>query len=218
MWTHNLDPVILFIGPLEIRWYGLFYVIGFSAVFVLLGTLFGLVGSALVEYQIWLRRIGGVFIILFGLFMLNILRLPFLNFLQGEHQPKFLKVLKPGSPISSFTFGSAFAVGWTPCVGPVLGAILTLAATTTTVWQGAFLLSVFSLGLAVPFLVVAATIGSASNYLSKIGKVLNWVTIIGGMFLIVLGYLLLTDQFAKWLSFAYQFFSFINYDALLDYL
>jgi len=197
---------------------GVLFVLGFSVVFIILGSLFGLGGSALAQYRVWLSRIGGVFVIIFGLYMIGIFRFSFLNFLGGEKQIHVAKFIKPGNPLSSVIFGSAFAFGWTPCVGPVLGAILTLAATSTTVGQGAFLLGVFSLGLAVPFLLIAAGIGSASEYLAKIAKYLNVVSIIGGVFLIFLGILLLTDSFAVWLAYSYQLFDFINYESLLDYL
>jgi cytochrome c-type biogenesis protein len=197
---------------------GVFYVLGFSVVFIILGSLFGLGGSALAPYRVWLARVGGVFVILFGLYMTGLLNFSFLSFLGREKQFHLTKYLKPGNPFSSFAFGSAFAFGWTPCVGPVLGALLTLAATSTTVGQGAFLLAIFSLGLATPFLIIAATISSASSYLNKITKYLSVVSIIGGIFLVFLGILLVTDSFAVWLSYAYQVFDFIDYENLLDYL
>jgi cytochrome c-type biogenesis protein len=194
---------------------GVLYVIGFSLVFIMLGSLFGLGGATLVKYRIWLSRIGGVFIIFFGLFMMGILKLPFLNV---EKHIGSAKALKPGNPVSSLIFGATFAFGWTPCVGPILGAILTLAAASATVGQGAFLLSVFSLGLSVPFLVIAASIGSASSYLARASRYLNGISFIGGVFLIFLGILLVTNNLTAWISYFYQMFEFINYDRLLDYL
>ena len=194
---------------------GLLFVIGFSFIFILLGSLFGLGGSALIQYRLWLSRIGGVFVILFGLFMIGVLRLPFLNV---EKHIRGIKALKPGNPISSLIFGATFALGWTPCAGPVLGSILTLAAASATVGQGAFLLSVFSLGLAVPLLIIAAGIGSASNSIAKLSKYLNVISAIGGTFLIFLGVLLLSNKFGVWVAYFYQWFNFINYDSLLDYL
>lgn len=196
----------------------IFYLIGFSLVFIILGSLFGLGGAALAQYRVWLARIGGLFVIFFGLYMLGLFKLPFLNFLAGDRQPKFFKSLKPGTPVSSFAFGTAFATGWSPCVGPILGALLTLAATTTTVGQGALLLSVFSLGLAIPFLLIAVGIGSASNYINKVSKYLNVVSIIGGILLILLGILLFTNNFVLFTGEVYRIFNFINYDRLLDYL
>ena len=194
---------------------GLFYVIGFSAVFILLGSLLGLGGQALGQYRIWLSRVGGVFVIIFGLYMLGVLRLSFLSTDKTFNVSKFIR---PGNPASSFVFGSAFAFGWTPCVGPILGAILTLAASSATVTSGAFLLAVFSTGLAVPFLLIALGIERASRGIATIAKYLKTISIIGGAFLIFLGILLVTNMFAIWLSYAYNLFRFINYEALLDYL
>jgi len=194
---------------------GLLFVIGFSLIFILLGSLFGLGGSAFAQYRVWLSRIGGIFVILFGLFMIGALRLPFLNV---EKNIGRIKALKPGNPASSLIFGATFAFGWTPCVGPILGSILTLAAASTTVGQGAFLLLVFSLGLAIPFLVIALSIGSASAYLSKISKYLNIISFVGGLFLIFIGILLLTGKIGVWVSYFYSIFDFINYERLLDYL
>lgn len=194
---------------------GVLYVIGFSAVFITLGSLFGLGGSALIKYRLWLSRIGGVFVISFGLFMLGVLKLPFLNV---EKHIGSVKALKPGNPASSLIFGAAFAFGWTPCVGPILGSILALAASSATIGQGAFLLAVFSLGLAVPFLVIAASIGSASSYLGKLSNHLTVISTIGGVFLIFLGIVLLTNTIAVLVSYFYRIFNFINYDSLLNYL
>jgi len=123
---------------------GLLYVIGFSVVFIMLGSLVGLGGSALVQHRVLLGRIGGAFIIIFGLYMLNVLKLNFLNFLGGEHRIPIMNKLKPGTPLSSLIFGSTFALGWTPCVGPILGSVLVLAASSATVGQGTVLLAVFS--------------------------------------------------------------------------
>ncbi len=195
---------------------GLLYVIGFSTVFILLGTLFSAGGIAFAEYRIWLARIGGVVVILFGLYMMHILKLPFLNFLNSEK--KFHTNLKPGKPLSSLIFGMTFAFGWTPCVGPVLGSILLLSSSTGTVFQGVLLLAIFSLGLAVPFLAIALGIGHATQYVRKISKYLNVISVIGGIFLIFLGILLVTDSLVLWNSFFYGLFEFLNYDALLDYL
>ncbi len=209
------DPLKLKSARRKIFLNGLLFVIGFSFVFILLGSLFGLGGSALAQYRLWLSRIGGIFVIFFGLFMTGVLRLPILNV---EKHISGIKALKPGNPASSLIFGATFAFGWTPCVGPILGSILTLATASATVGQGAFLLSVFSLGLAVPFLIIAAGIGSASNYISKLSKYLNIISIIGGLFLVFLGILLLINKLGVWIAYFYQWFNFINYERLLDYL
>lgn len=195
---------------------GLFYVLGFSAVFIVLGTVFGLAGYALARYRIWLVRIAGIFVIVFGLHLAGAAKIPFLS-----AEKKFFgnnSFFKPGRPVSSFLLGSAFALGWTPCVGPILGSILLLASTATTAFQGTLLLSVFSAGLAIPYLLVALGAGSVSSYINKISPYLGFVEVIGGLFLIAVGFLLLTNQFSIWISFAYKIFNFINYGRLLNYL
>lgn len=197
---------------------GIMYVLGFTLVFMILGTLFSAAGSALVQYRIWLGRIGGLFVIFFGLYLMHIFNLPFFSALDSEKRFNFAKKLTPGKPSSAFIFGMTFAFGWTPCVGPVLGTILALAASKTTIFQGGFLLFVFSLGLAIPFLAIALGIGHATEYIKKISKYLNIISIIGGIFLVIIGVLLVTDSFALWLSWFYDIFSFLNYEVLLDYL
>jgi len=209
------DPTKAKQARLKIFRNAVFYIIGFSLVFIILGSLFGLGGQALIKYRIWLSRLGGVFVIFFGLFMLGIFKLPFLNI---EKALPIGKNLRPGTSLSSLIFGLTFGFGWSPCVGPILGSVLLVASSSATVLQGALLLAIFSLGLAVPFLAVALGIGSASRVLNKLGKYLNAVSIIGGLFLILLGILLLTNQFNAWIGFVYRLFNFINYDKLLDYL
>lgn len=194
---------------------GVAFILGFSVVFILFGALAGFLGQQLATYQIWLSRVGGIFVILFGLFMLGVFNLPFLNLEKKVKIPKFLHI---GKPSSSFAIGSVFAVGWTPCVGPILGAILTLAATSSTALQGAFLLGVFSLGLAVPFIATAFAFTSMTRYVKHVAKYLGFVSKLGGIFLILLGVLLLTNNFFLLVQYGYEFFDFINYDALLNYL
>lgn len=195
---------------------GFFFMLGFSAVFIIMGTLVGFIGAGLLApYRLWLGRIGGIFVILFGLFMLNVLKIPFL---MQEKQLKAPSLLKPGKLTNSFVLGSTFAFGWTPCVGPILGSVLLLASTSTTALQGGLMLTVFSAGLAIPFLLIALGIGSASRYIQNISKYLNAVSVIGGIFLIFLGILLLTGNIGLLISYGYRLFQFINYDRLLDYL
>ena len=195
---------------------GLLFIIGFSAVFILMGTLIGFVGAQfLAPYRFWLGRIGGVFVIIFGLFMLNVLKIPFL-----AREAKFgvPTIFERGKPVNSLILGSAFAFGWTPCVGPILGSVLLLASTSATALQGGLLLTTFSGGLAIPFLLIAIGIGSASQYIQNISRYLNAVSIIGGIFLIFLGLLIVTGNIGLLTSYGYRLFRFIEYDGLLDYL
>ena len=194
---------------------GVFFIFGFSIVFIVFGTLAGLIGQELVPFRIWLTRLGGILVILFGLFMLGFFKLPFLQVDKRMKVPSFLTI---GKPTSSLAIGSAFAFGWTPCVGPILGSILLLASTQTTALQGAFLLTVFSAGLAIPFLLVAIGFSHATKYIEKISVYLKWVSIVGGVFLILLGFLLLTNNFSLLIQYGFQIFDFIDYEGLLNFL
>lgn len=194
---------------------GIFFIVGFSIVFIIFGTLAGLVGQGLTPYRIWLTRIGGVLVILFGLFMLGVFNLAFLQRDMRFRTPGFIKV---GKPSSSLLIGSAFAFGWTPCVGPILGSILLLTSASATALQGAMLLAVFSAGLAIPFLLVAIGFSKATMYIKKISKYLRWMSAIGGVFLIALGILLVTNNFTLLIQYGFEFFDFINYEGLLRFL
>lgn len=203
---------------LKIFFNGLFYVIGFSAVFMFFGSLFAFGGGALAGYRHILARIGGAFVIFFGLYMMHVFRLPMFSFLQRDFRFNPTQKIKPGNPFSSFIFGATFALGWTPCVGPILGSILLLATFSQTFVQGAFLLGIFSLGLAVPFLIVALGISWFARFFARIQKIVAVSSFIGGLFLVFLGVLLVTGSFGWWLSYAYQLFDFVSYDSILKFL
>ena len=194
---------------------GVMFVLGFSAIFITFGLLAGLLGASIAPYRIWLTRIGGAFVILFGLFMLNVIKIPFL---QADHKIKTPKFFKPGKPFNSFILGAAFAIGWTPCVGPILASILLLASATSTAIQGAYLLAIFSLGLAIPFLALAIGFGHLTRVFKKLNRYLTVISIIGGIFLIFIGLLLLTGNSQQWFGFAYRLFDFINYEGIYDFL
>lgn len=196
----------------------IWYVVGFSTVFIGLGVIFGLGGAALIEYRMWLMRIGGVFIIVFGLYLLGFSKLPFLRALSSEKRFHPNRFLKPGHAVSSFIFGATFAFGWSPCIGPVLGSILFLAWNSGTVLQGAFLLGVFSFGLAIPFLVLAATISKASQRLKRLYKYLPIISVLGGAFLVFIGVLILTNTIDMWTATAYRWLNILHYEKLIEYL
>lgn len=194
---------------------GVFFVLGFSLVFIVLGTFAGFLGHIFSTYRIWLNRVGGFFVVLFGLFMLNILEV---SFLSNQKQLNMPSIFQKGKALNSFILGAAFGSGWTPCVGPILGTALTLAAVSSTALQGAFLMGVFSLGLAVPFLSIAASIGTASTKLAKISRFLYIVSEIGGIFLVILGILLFFDKLGILVTVFFRMFDLINYDSLLKYM
>lgn len=167
----------------------LFFVLGFAAVFSLLGVLLNTILEAVAyDVQIWLARIGGSIVILFGLYLVGLIKLPFL-----EREYKFsVKTKFKSKYLTSFVFGSAFAAGWTPCVGVVLGSVLGLAATAP---GSAFaLLLSYSLGLGVPFLAVGLFASQASELINRYAHVLKYVNIVFGIVLIGLGILAFTQS------------------------
>lgn len=214
------DPKLAAVIRRRVLFNGVFYVLGFSIVFIGLGMLFGIGGATLATYQDVLIKVGGVFILFFGLYLVGILdKIPSIHkLLTTEKRFHIGTTLKPGTASSAFIFGVIFALGWTPCVGPILGTVLFLASSTATAWQGAFLLSVFSLGLAIPFLLIAWGVGHATQTIRRLSVVLPSISFVGGVLLIALGVLLLTDQLGIWLSWTYKLFEVFHYERLLDFL
>lgn len=194
---------------------GLLFVAGFSLVFIIFGTLAGLFGIALAPYKIWLTKLAGAFIIFFGLTMLGLFNLPILN---RELKIQLPPMFQRGKPTTSFALGFAFGFGWTPCVGPILASVLLLTTSTTTALQGAVLLLIFSLGLAIPFLLTALGFGSAFQSGGWIQRHLLWIERVGGAFLIGLGLLVFFNRIPLLLSWGYRALEFINYDRLVNYL
>jgi cytochrome c-type biogenesis protein len=163
-----------------------FFVLGFSVVFSLLGVLLqGVLSSIAYDLQIFLGYIGGIVIMLFGLILLGVIRI---GALETEHK---LRIKPSGlSYVTSFVFGAAFAVGWTPCVGAVLGSILTLAATNPT---SAFpLMLSYSLGLGIPVIFTGLFVSRAAGFIKALGPHLRWLNIIFGIILVILGVLVFT--------------------------
>jgi len=170
--------------------HALAFVLGFTAVFVVLGASAGSLGALLYDYLPWIQRIGGVLLILMGLHTIGLLKIPFLF---QEKRVHFVGRPELGY-LSSFLLGIFFSAGWTPCVGPILASILLLASQEQTAARGAFLLAAYSLGLGIPFLAVGAAFGPLSGWLRRLNRHLNLVSIISGLFLIVVGLLILTDS------------------------
>ena len=169
-----------------------FFVLGFSIIFSLVGVLLqSILSNVAYTAQNWLGYVGGSIIILFGLYLLGLIKM---SFLEREHKLKVKKRFKY-SYVTSFLFGSAFAVGWTPCVGAVLGTILTLAATNPAS-AFKFLLS-YSIGLGVPFLLVGLFTSRASKLIEKVGPWLNYFNYVFGVLLIIIGILVFTQQLSK---------------------
>jgi cytochrome c-type biogenesis protein len=168
------------------------FVAGFSLVFVLLGASATALGRALNYYQVWLQRVGGVLIIIFGFLCLGVFKVGILNQERRVHLDH-----KPVGYLGSALVGVAFGAGWTPCIGPVLGAILGLAATTSDVTRGMQLLAVYSAGLALPFLIAAVAVESFLDWFQGFRRYLPWVMRLSGLILIVVGILLVTGEFTR---------------------
>lgn len=162
----------------------LMFVLGFTAVFMALGLLAGVAGTLLAPVRQWLAIIGGVLIIVFGLFMLGVLKF---SFFARERRPRLPPALTLGTPASSLLLGAAFAFGWTPCIGPILGTVLFFAGSTETIMTGAFLLMVFSLGFAVPFLLLALLMSQATRLVGKVVPYLRAMSMVGGAVLVIIG-------------------------------
>ena len=179
----------------EVRWQifknAVFFFLGFSLVFILFGIAFSFIGQIFIVRE-WLQRIGGVLVILFGLMLLGWSRVSWLSLDKKIVVPRLFRRV---SLINSFLLGALFALGWSPCVGPLLGSILLLASTSGTVLEGTFLLGIFSIGLGLPFLLTSVLIGKAFSAFGNWGRVLGVINKIAGLFLIGLGLLFLTDQF-----------------------
>ena len=173
--------------------HGVVFVLGFSLVFVLLGALAGALGSFRYQLTDILVKVGGVVVVLFGLHMTRILRIPFLDY---DLRPQSPPDRKRGY-ISSALMGVFFSAGWAPCVGPVLGAILTLSFNQGGSMQGAMLLAAYSAGLAIPFLLAATQIGWVTTIIRRYGKVMHYTEIIMGVVLIAIGLLLFMGRFEQ---------------------
>lgn len=171
--------------------HGLLFVSGFTFIFMMLGAGATLLGSLFGYYSAWIERVGGVLLILFGLLLLGVVRVP-----GSERDLRVHLAHKPVGYFGSFLVGLAFGAGWTPCLGPVLAGILTLAALRETLGQGMGLLFMYSLGLAVPFLLATVALGRFMGGFRRFKTWMPWVNRVSGAMLIVVGLLLVTGSFA----------------------
>ena len=177
--------------------HGFAFVLGFSAVFITLGIAFSALGQFLYQIRDILAKIGGVILILFGLHMTDLIRIPFLDY-DFRHQST---LSQGGSYLSSFLMGVFFSAGWSPCVGPTLGLILTLAIERANIGQGFLLLSFYSLGMGIPFLAAALGVGWVTRILKKHGKAMQIAQIFMGILLIVVGVLLFLGIYQRLITF-----------------
>ena len=175
----------------------LLFIAGFSVVFIAFGASASLMGQVLYEYQDIIRKAGGVLIIIFGLYLLGVLKL---NFLMSERRLMHFES-RPVGYLGSFLIGTAFAAGWTPCVGPVLGTILAYASTTESMSGGVLLLSAYSFGLGLPFFLTAFGMDSFLHYFKSLRKYLGGVSFVSGGLLVLVGIMIFTNSVTLFTSF-----------------
>jgi cytochrome c-type biogenesis protein len=177
------------------RWgtflHGLAFVGGFSVLFVLFGAAASAIGVLLYDLRPWLARGGGLLVIVFGLHTLGVIHVPFLDM---DSRPSFRPNPRWGY-LSSAMMGVFFSAGWAPCVGPVLGAVLTVAANRAQVAEGVVLLAAYSAGMALPFLLAALGIGRLAAWMRSQPRTMRGLSLVTGAVMVVLGLLLLTGSF-----------------------
>lgn len=172
------------------------FVLGFSTIFVALGASSSFVGEFFLEYQKWIRIAGGILTIAFGLFIAGFMKLDFLL-----REKKFYVKSKHAGLVGTYLIGMSFAAGWTPCIGPILGAILLYSAGHGSAAYGLKLLSVYSAGLAIPFIVSALALNTFLSFTRILYKHMALIKVLSGIVLIIFGILLLTDNFKVLSSF-----------------
>lgn len=165
------------------------FVLGFSLVFIALGASATAIGKFMFSKLPLLSKLAGVVLIIFGLHTMGVFRLAFLDTEKRVHQQR-----KPAGPLGAMLVGIAFAFGWTPCIGPILGGILAIAGSKNTVAEGVTLLAVYSLGLGIPFLITSLAINQFFGAAKRIRKYYHAIELTSGALLIVIGVLILTGQ------------------------
>jgi len=171
-----------------ILFHSFFFVLGFSLIFVAMGASASYLGRVLLYHQGIIRKIGGLLIIFFGVHLTGLLNLALL-----DREKKFHLAHKPAGYLGSLLVGVAFGVGWTPCIGPILGAILVMASTTNDLFQGILLLSLYSLGLGLPFILSAFMLHTLMERFVSLTRYFRYLSITSGIFLIIVGALIYTN-------------------------
>ena len=185
-----------------------FFVLGFSTVFVILGASATWLGQLLLAYRYEANLLGGAVVILLGLFMMGLAKLPWL-----QRELRLHPELMGGGPGAAYVIGIAFGFGWTPCIGPILGAILTASAVSATVSQGVLLLSLYSLGLGLPFIAAAAFTDGLVARLRVLGRIGGWLQLAAGAVVTAMGVAMMTGQltrFSYWLLETFPFLATIG--------
>jgi cytochrome c-type biogenesis protein len=192
------------------RWnvvsHALAFILGFSAIFIGLGLAVSTLGQLLYNLRPIISRVGGHVVVLFGLHMTGIIRIPILEY---DLRPQTAPDRRWGY-LSSFAMGIFFSFGWSPCIGPVLGTILSISMVQGSVGQGVLLLTAYSIGLAIPFLLAATQISWVTIILRKYGKVMHYIEIIMGVLLVVIGVMLIQNQLTRFSSLGASIFGSVN--------
>ncbi|MDP4145729.1 MAG: cytochrome c biogenesis protein CcdA [Bacillota bacterium] len=178
------------------------FILGFSIVFIALGASATSLGRLLIQHQLIFRKLAGLLIIIFGIHTSGIFKIKFLYY-----EKKLLSFNKASGKLGPIIMGIAFAFGWTPCVGPILSAILLYAGSLHTVSKGILLLTAYSIGMAVPFMITAVAMNSLLNKIKKFSKYLPAVSILSGILMIILGIFIFTNK----LGIISSYFNFINF-------
>ena len=167
----------------------IFFVSGFSLVFILMGASASYLGGLMYKYRELIRIIGGILIVLMGVHLTGIIHFRGLDFEKRINMEK-----KPLHFFGTFIVGMAFGAGWSPCIGPLLGSIIIIAGSQETVWQGIVLLAIYSAGLAIPFIIMSVFINFLLIFIKKASRVLQYVNTVAGILLIIVGLILVTNK------------------------
>jgi cytochrome c-type biogenesis protein len=178
------------------------FTIGFSIIFIIAGLSITTLGKYFDQFQDYIRIIGGILVIIFGLHITGLINIKYFYYEKRLKEPG-----KLGSGTSSILLGMAFAAGWTPCIGPILGSILIYAGSMTTIYKGVLLLIAYSFGLAMPFIFTALAIESFSKYFRKISKYMPLISVISGLLVVGVGVIILFDKFLRFS----RYFNFFNF-------
>ena len=168
------------------------FVIGFTLIFVALGATATVFGRVLHHYQQWLERIGGALIVVFGLYTLGLLRIGFMS-----REMRFQLGDQPAGFLTSVLAGMAFGAGWTPCIGPILGAILLYTSSQADLGRGIALLLAYSLGLAIPFILAAGALEAFMGWFKKFRKYIVWVERVAGVLLVIVGVMMMLGMMTR---------------------
>jgi cytochrome c-type biogenesis protein len=170
--------------------HSLLFILGFTLIFLALGATATVLGRALLVHREWISRLGGVLVIIFGLYLLSVFDTALFARERRVHLAD-----KPIGYLGTVLVGIAFGAGWTPCIGPILGSILIYTSSSADLGRGLGLLTAYSMGLAIPFLGASMAINHFLSFFTRVRRHMKWVSRTGGALLIVVGILLLTDYF-----------------------